>query len=176
MHVSAKKLAFLGLLTAVTVILIILSGVLDFNTLFLLAAASFGVGIAIRENGNRMGFGFYLASLLLSIILAPNKLYCITYAAMGMYILIWEFTYDRLLRVQNVSSRKKLHWVIKYITFNLMLLPMIIFMPKLVYQGEINKGILTMVFLAGQIALFVYDMAYAYFQRVIWGKVRGKLK
>jgi hypothetical protein len=176
MHLSTKKLAFLGLLTAVTVLLVIASGILDFNTLFLLAAASFGVGIAIRECGSRMGFGFFLASLLLSVILAPNKLYCITYAAMGLYIVIWEYSYDRLLRVKNVTSRKKLHWIIKYIVFNLMLIPMMLFLPGLIYQGTMNTGLLAGIFAAAQVALFVYDMAYVYFQRDVWGKLRGRLK
>lgn len=175
MPLNTKKLAFLGLLTAVSVIMVILSGVLEFNTLFLLAAASFCVGIAIRESSNRNGFGFYLASLLLSILLAPNKLYCITYAGMGFYILIWEFTYDKLLRVQKSNNRKKLHWIIKYMVFNVMFIPMLIYLPKLIYQGEVNQGLNTVVFFGGQVVLFVYDMAYVYFQRDIWGKVRGKL-
>lgn len=175
MHISTKKLAFLGLLCAISVLLVILSGVLDFNTLFLLAAASFCVGIAVRESGIRIGFGFYLASLLLGIILAPNKLYCITYAAMGIYILIWEFSYDRLLPVKDMNHRRKLHWIIKYVTFNVIYIPVIFFLPKLVYQGTVNTAILAVIFIGGQGVLLIYDMAYVYFQRDIWGKVRTRL-
>ena len=40
MHVSGKKMAVSGLLMALSVVMIILSGVLDFNTLFFLAAAA----------------------------------------------------------------------------------------------------------------------------------------
>ena len=58
MFLSTRKLTFLGLLLAVTVLLIVLSGILEFNTLFLLAAASFGVGIAVREAGVPMGVGY----------------------------------------------------------------------------------------------------------------------
>lgn len=176
MHLSTKMLAFLGLLTAFAVLLIILSGIFDFNTLFLLAAASFCVGIAVREAGIRIGFGFFLASLLLGLFLAPNKLYCITYAAMGLYILIWELSYDRLLRVQNIGRRRKLHWTVKYITFNVMFLIMLIFFPKLFYEGSIGMQFMIPVFLAGQVILFVYDLAYTYFQRDLWGRVRGRLK
>ena len=59
MHVNAKKMAFSGLLLALTVILIVLSGVFDFNTLFLLAIASFFVGVIIREYGMKYGVAFY---------------------------------------------------------------------------------------------------------------------
>lgn len=58
MHVNTKKLAVSGLLMALAVVLIILSGVLDFNTLFFLAAAAFFVGIIIREFNLRYGFAF----------------------------------------------------------------------------------------------------------------------
>ena len=45
MHVKAKQIAFGGLLLAVTVVCMALGSVIETNTLFLLAAAAFGVGI-----------------------------------------------------------------------------------------------------------------------------------
>ena len=44
MHVNTRKMAVSGLLMAFAVVLIILSGILDFNTLFFLAAAAFLIG------------------------------------------------------------------------------------------------------------------------------------
>jgi len=105
MLLNAKKLAFLGLLLSVDIILIVLSAVLEINTLFLLAAASFCVGIAIREGGKTIGLGFFLGSLILGIILAPNKAYCITYAAMAMYLVIIENAFDLLLRIKSNNTR-----------------------------------------------------------------------
>lgn len=49
MHVKAKTMAFSGLLLALTVIFMVLGSVIETSTLFLLAAASFFVGIIIRE-------------------------------------------------------------------------------------------------------------------------------
>lgn len=175
MLLSAKKMAFLGLLLAVDVILVVLGSVVEFNTLFLLGAASFCVGIAIREAGLRFGFGFYLASLLLVLILSPNKFYCITYAAMGLYLVIDEYTFDRLVNVRRRKNNKKLLWVIKYIAFNAMYLPIILFLPSLIYSGKINFIVTGMLIALGQIVLFVYDRAYDYFQRYIWGRIRIKL-
>ncbi|MBP1755066.1 MAG: hypothetical protein H6Q59_1464 [Firmicutes bacterium] len=175
MLLNAKKMAFLGLLLAVTALLIILSGVLEFNTLFLLGAASFGVGIAIRESNIRYGTGFYLGAILIGLILAPNKLYCITFAAMGFYIIVIEYSFDKLVNIQNNRRRIRLYWVIKYITFNLMYLPMLLFLPRLIYQGNINPILTLILLLAGQVVLFVYDMAYNYFQKYIWSRVRNKL-
>ncbi len=182
MLLNAKKLAFLGLLLAVTVVLVILSGVFEFNTLFLLAAASFGVGIAIRESNIRIGAGFYLAAVLVSVMLAPNKLYIITFAAMGLYILIIEYTFDLLSHLQKKQSasqtdlRTRIYWVLKYLIFNLMFLPMLLVFPKLIYPGEIKGLILGLLILGGQVALFLFDAAYRYFQGTIWGKIRNKLQ
>ncbi len=175
MLLNAKKIAFLGLLLAVTVLLIVLSGILEFNTLFLLGAASFGVGIAIRESSIRIATGFYLAAILLGLILAPNKLYCITFAAMGLYILVIEFTFDRLAMLKGNISRAKLFWVIKLITFNILFIPMVLFLPRLIYQGKLSTVIIVIMLLAGQAVLLVYDLAYRYFQAYVWGKIRNKL-
>ena len=55
MHVKAKQMAFGGLILAVTVVCMALGSVIETNTLFLLAAAAFFVGIVIREFGLRTG-------------------------------------------------------------------------------------------------------------------------
>lgn len=175
MLLNAKKLAFLGLLLACVVILMILSGVFEFNTLFLIAGASFCVGIAIRETGIRIGFGFYIASILLSFMFAPNKLYCVTYAALGFYLVIAEYAYDKLALMSSRWNRTRVYWIIKLGTFNLMYLSIVFFLPRLIYQGAISKVIVGLLIVAGQAALLVYDKAYHYFQGYIWEKVRGKL-
>ena len=54
MHVKAKQMAFGGLILAVTVVCMALGSVIETNTLFLLAAAAFFVGIVIREFGLRV--------------------------------------------------------------------------------------------------------------------------
>ena len=75
MHVKAKTMAFSGLLLALTVIFMVLGSVIETSTLFLLAAASFFVGIIIREFGLRIGAAFYAAGVILGFITAPNKFY-----------------------------------------------------------------------------------------------------
>lgn len=174
MLLNNRKRAFLGVLLALTVLLIILSGVFEFNTLFLLAAASFGVGIAIRESGLSIGVVFYLGAVALGFFLAPNKLYCITFAAMGMYLLIREFAFEKLAHV-TWKNRTLLFYILKYVSFNLMYLPVIFLMPKVIYSGEINSQIYLLLVFAGQLVLFLYDWAYDSFQVAIWDKIRNKL-
>lgn len=171
MYVSAKKMAFLGLLLAISVVLVILSGILEFNTLFLLAAASFGIGIAIRECGLRLGLGFFIGSSILSFLIAPNKFYCITFTAMSLYILINEFAWEKLTKLKN---RNLALWVIRYMVFNVIYLPLVFLMPHLFYQGTINIKILILLIVGGQIAILIYDKAYTYFQLYVWGRFRKR--
>ncbi|HHU72604.1 MAG TPA: hypothetical protein GXZ21_11325 [Clostridiales bacterium] len=175
MLLKGKKMAFLGLLLSITLILIILSGVFEFNTLFLIGAASFCVGIALREYGMSLGIGFYIASIILGLLLAPNKLYMITYGAMGLYIVGREFAWTMIDRAKK-KNPIVIYWVLKYVIFNLIYIPIIIFMPKLIYQGTINTGLTIMLIIGGQALLFVLDKTYDYFQVNIWGKMRSRLE
>ena len=49
MHVEAKKMATAGLLVAFSVIMMILSSVIESSSLFFIAAASFCIGSVVRE-------------------------------------------------------------------------------------------------------------------------------
>ena len=75
MHVKGKMMAFCGLFLALSVVCMSLGSVIKTNTLFLLAAASFFVGIVIREFGMKAGAAFYVADVLLGFLIAPNKFY-----------------------------------------------------------------------------------------------------
>ena len=65
MHVKAKTMAFGGLLLALTVVCMALGSIIETSTLFLLAAASFFVGIVVREFGLKAGAAFHCAEQVL---------------------------------------------------------------------------------------------------------------
>ena len=77
MHINAKKMALGGLLLAMTEIFLLLGSVIEMNTLFLLAVASYFIGIMIREAGMGTGIAFYIAGVLLGILLTPNIFMCV---------------------------------------------------------------------------------------------------
>ena len=74
MPITTKQLAISGLLAAFSAVLMVLSATIETNSLFLIAAASFSVGIVIREFGKTAGAVFYAAGVLLGFVLSPNKL------------------------------------------------------------------------------------------------------
>ena len=81
MHVKAKKIAFGGMLLALTIIFMMLGSIIETGTLFLLAAASFFVGIIWREFGAGSGVAFWDTSALSitcasTMNMASRTVYC----------------------------------------------------------------------------------------------------
>lgn len=175
MHVKAKQMAFGGLLLALTVVCMVLGSVIETNTLFLLAAASYFVGIVIRETSVAGGAAFYLAGVLLGFMAAPNKLYVISYAAMGLYILAVEQAWRLLGKNPEKGNRRLWFWIIKYTVFNLMFIPMVIFFPGVLIAKELPAVMLAALIAVGQVGILIYDKAYEYVQGHIWSKIRGRL-
>lgn len=195
MHLKAKKLAFSGIALALCIIFMVLGSVIESNTLALLALASFSVGIITCEFGVRYGVAYLAAAIILGFLIAPNKFYCLTFAAMGLYILLDEVLWLILNRVKMKQQRinfqtSDLHqkadkwsvlmWIAKWLIFNAMYVPIILIFPAFLFTGKLAqyhtaKGIM-LVLLLGQIVWLIYDRVYDYFQRVIWNKYRKKLK
>lgn len=176
MHIKVRQISFMGMLLAFSVVLVMLGNIIETSTLFFLGASSFCVGIVIREYKVVSGIVFFLASIILQILIVPNKFYIITYTGLSVYILGSEILFDNMIRIKKHSLRKPLFWFSKYVLFNLMYIPAVIFFPKLIFSDNIKTSFFVILILGGQVVLWIYDMAYNYFQKYIWGKFRKKLK
>ena len=152
MHVKAKTVALGGLLLALTVVFMALGSIIETSTLFLLAAASFFVGIVVREFGLRTGGAFYLAA---GAITAPNKFYVLTFAAMGLYIWGIEAVWRWLEKYPEMMQRYKVFWIAKYVIFNIVYIPIVILFRDMLFAQVISAGIMTGVIVGGQIGLFI---------------------
>lgn len=172
MHVKAKQMAVSGLLAAFAVLLIVLGAVLETSTLFLLCGAAYCVGIAIREWGLRYGAAFLAACTFLGVIVAPNKLYCMTFAAMGLYLWLAEVLWNAVAKAEKIKQRTAVLWCGKYIIFNLIYIPLIVYAPQLLIAKEIEGKFWIAVWAAGQIGILVFDKAHTYFQVFVWNKIR----
>ena len=175
MHVKAKQMAFGGLLLAVTVVCMALGSVIETNTLFLLAAAAFFVGIVIREFGLRTGVAFYLAAVLLGFLVTPNKFYVITFAAMGLYIWGREAAWRWIVRHVREEKSRTAFLLFKYGIFNLVYIPIVVIFREMLFAKAVSTPILVGVMIAGQIGILIYDKAYDYVQVRLWGKMRGRV-
>ena len=156
------------MLAAFAVILLVLSAVIETSSLFLIAAAAFCVGIVLREWGIRAGAAFLTASFLVGLIVAPNRLYCITFLAMGIYLVLSEILWEKVAQSSKIQKKTVAVWIGKYIIFNAMFIPVLLIFPTLILAEEA-------VLIGAQAGLFVFDKAYMYFQVFIWGKLRSKV-
>ena len=139
---------------------------IESNTLFLLSIASYGVGIVISEYGLRMGVAFFIASVTLSFFLVPVKMYSLTLAAMELYLLI-KYT------VQAKIGRS--YVVVKYLIFNILFVPALIFFPSLIYRGKVDWIIVVLIWGGGQIVFTIYEIAYNWALGK-WNQYRNKAK
>ena len=175
MHVNAKIVAMGGLMLAFTEVCISLGSVIESNTLFLLAAASFMVGIMIREAGLRAGGCFCASGVLLGILIAPNKFYVLSYAGMSLYIILRETAWEMIAKDSGKTKGSKRFWLMKLIAFNVIYLTGISAGWKLFVAREVSWQLVLGLVAAGQFGFWIYDMAYEYVQSQIWTKIRNKL-
>lgn len=176
MHVNAKTAAFGGLMLAFTEVCIVLGSIIETNTLFLLAAASYLVGIVIREMGMKAGTAFYFAGILLGILIAPNKFYVFSYAALGLYVLLIEVAWNAVGKMsQEFQNKKVLFWISKILIFNVIYVAIMLGGWDALFTKKMTWQVLLGFIAAGQIGFFIYDKAYEYVQGQIWTKMRGRL-
>ena len=153
---QGQKMALSGLLLAINQILIVMASFIDVSSLTLLAAAALVIGIAVYELGIRNGSLFFVASCILGAILSPMKLYMISYALMGMYVLIKEFLDRRYFQRWN-------RWLLlgcKVLIFDLYFTPLLILLPEVfLAPGEFDTmGVL--IWLLVQVVVVLCDRVY----------------
>ena len=187
MHINAKKIAFGGLFLAMTEIFLLMGSVIQINTLFLLAVASYFVGIMIREFGLPLGAAFYIAGVLLGFLLTPNVFYVCSYAAMGAYILAVEAVWRMLGTLGAGRGEKKdgsldgrrrirLFWLIKFLIFNCMFILIVFFFKELLFVRKMSTAMLAGTIVSGQIGWLLYDKAYECTQAGLWSRIRGRFR
>ena len=150
MHLNTKKIAFAGIMLALTEVGIALGSVIETNTLFL------------------------LAGILLAILLSPNKLYVVSYAFMGFYILIIETIWHFSGRASGWIRSRNFFWLMKYLVFNVLYIPGLIYFWSMLSEKKTVKGIMLMSVVFGQFILFVFDKTYEYAMGKIWKENRHK--
>ena len=159
MHIKVKQLAFPGVMAAFSVVLMLLGNIIESSTLFFTAAASFLVGVAIFICGNKRGIVFFLVCVALIFLLLPNKMYCLTYSAFGLYILVREMAGKHM-------TKKAIWWGCKYLVFNIIYIPLLLITPTLFINVSLTLPLYIVFIAVGQIALLIFDIAYEQFMRL----------
>lgn len=165
MLLKSKDIAYLGVLLGLNQLFIILSSVIETNTIILFAAAALIVGVVIVEFGGKSGIVFYIASCILGFFLTFNKVELTTYIIFfGFYSII-----KHLLEVK-INNRNILY-AAKFLYFNLALIIMYL-VVKLFILFELKWWMI----LAAQVMFVIYDYAFTIFITGYINNIKPKIK
>ena len=165
MLLKSKEMAYLGVLLGLNQLFIILSSVIETNTIILMAAAALVVGVVIVEFRGKAGILFYIASCMLGFLLTFNKIEIITYICFfGLYSIIKHYIEINILN-QYISYGVKIGF------FNISLLAM-----YLIVRLFIALTLTWWMILAAQVLFIIYDYAFTIFINVYMNSIRPKLK
>lgn len=163
MHVSKTKIiAVLSVMAALSTVLTVLGTVISVNTVFFTAAAAFLVGISVCSYGMGYGTIFFFVCLALDFFINPNKLHVLLYLVLAGYILLSEGTYLLLGRMKDGKGKEWLHRGIRLVIFEVLYLPVLIFIPKLFASDTmLAKPWFMLVMIPGGVLVwFIYELAY----------------
>ncbi|MGD9568996.1 MAG: hypothetical protein AB7V48_11860 [Sedimentibacter sp.] len=165
MLLKSKDIAYLGVLLGLNQLFIILSSVIETNTIIFFAAAALLVGVVIVEFGGKSGIVFYVASCILGFFLTFNKIEIITYIIFfGLYSIV-----KHILEIK--INNKTILYASKILYFNISLIVMY-FTVKLFISFELMWWMI----LAAQALFLIYDYAFAIFITSYINNIQPKLK
>ncbi len=165
MLLKSKDVAYLGVLLGLNQLFIILSSVIETNTIILMAAAALVVGVVIVEFGGKSGIIFYTASCILGFFLTLNKVEIITYICFfGLYSIVKHY-------IETKIFNKYISYGVKILFYNITLLSMYIIVKLL-----INITLVWWMILAAQILFIIYDQAFTIFINQYMNLIKPKLK
>ena len=185
MHVNenrTKMVATLGVMAAISAILLVLGTLISINTVFFTALAAFLVGIAVVKYGFGAGAMLFLGSAVLDLLLNPDKFHVLLYLAMGGFILLGEGSYKLLeKRIPNPKKRNGIHLICRIVVFFIGYIPLVIWMPRLfLTQTAVDNWLsydwVTWALIGiGVIAFIVFDLAYLFVKRTYMGLFRRRM-
>lgn len=165
MLLKSKDVAYLGVLLGLNQLFIILSSVIETNTIILFAAAALIIGIIIVEFGGKLGILFYIASCILGFFLTFNKIELITYIMFfGLYSIV-----KHLLEVK--INNKTLLYSAKFFYFNIALIA-IYFAVRLFVLFELKWWMI----IGAQVLFIIYDYAFTIFITSYIKNIKPKIK
>lgn len=175
MHVNrTRALAGVAVLSAFSLILLLLGTFVSVNTLFFTALAAYLIGYSINKYGLGHG-GMQLAvCTLLDLFLNPDKLHWVLYLCLGGYILLSEVVFCKWNHIGDLKKKMRVQLIYNWILFNIIYIPLILFFRELLFAGSLPGGVdgnsavgLVIIWGAGQIGWIIYDKAYRVFFRTL---------
>lgn len=165
MLLNSKSIAYLGVLLGLNQLFIILSSVIETNTIILFAAAALIIGVVVVEFGGKSGIAFYFASCLLGFFLTFNKIEFITYILFfGLYSIV-----KHILEIK--INNKQLLYALKIFYFNIALICM-----YFIIKVFIPFNLAWWMIIIAQALFILYDYAFTVFITSYVNNIKPKIK
>ena len=155
---QTKAVAFSGVITALSFIVLMMTGMIPFGTfLFPTVAGLFVMSVRV-EHGYKYAFTCYFAVSCLALLFCPDKTAMIAFILLlGYYPLFKNWLEHETLSV-------KIRYIAKALLFTAscfvgFMLLFIFFPAELYAEGPLTTGILAILFALGIITFFIYDIA-----------------
>ncbi len=142
-------LAVSAVLSALGIVVMLLGTVISVLDLTMVAIASIFVFFAIIEMGKPYHYLIYFTTSMLSVLLLPDKLSALLYIVFGGIYPMLKRVFEKLPVI--------LSWVLKAVYFNAVLLGTTLGAKYLF--GIDEEGLTLMLFVVGNVAFFMYDIA-----------------
>ena len=135
---SSRQMALGGMLTAVSIVIMCMGSIIPVNTYVCPVLCIFLTRPVLEKCGRRIGWCYYLATAILSLMLAPDREAALVYALLGYYPMVRPFfeklgvlaapaklalftlagvaSYGLLLLVMGVGAAMEEGWLMTLIT------------------------------------------------------------
>ena len=91
MRASSRQMALGGMMTAVAVVIMCLGSLIPVNTYVCPVLCILITRVVLERCGRRIGWCYYIATAVLSLMLAPDREAALVYAFLGYYPMIRPF-------------------------------------------------------------------------------------
>jgi hypothetical protein len=166
---QSKKVALGGILAALAVICLFFAATLPTARLSLYALSSFFVSVVILEAGVKAGWLFYAATVIVSIIVIPDKIGVFPYVIFfGLYGIV-KYYIEKLGKLIP-------EYIIKFAYFNACFFAAVFFLKELFMVEVAVKLPWGVIIAAFEIIFFIYDWVYTMFIDYYRNKIKTILK
>ena len=166
------NLAFCAVITALSLVMMFMTGLLPFMTYALPGIAGMLTAAVVIESSKKWALYVYAATSAVSLMIAPDKEAAVIYAASLGYYPILKSVIERI-------GKKPVEWVIKLAVFNAAIVAAYAVLMKLMVPAGVAEEFgdigIPVLLLLGNITFIVYDIALTRMITLYLIKIRDKI-
>lgn len=163
----SKKISYGGILAALSLLFLYITGVTPSGKLALVAASSYCIGLSIVYVGMKFSLVSYVAVSALGILLVPNKMVAVLF-------IIFFGTYPFLKCYIEKINKLALEWVLKIFAFNIYVLILLYIAIKVFMMTMVFDDVFFILIMVLNIAFMIYDIMFNFVITKILMTKRGR--